>query len=515
MLGIASCKEDEENLEPMRMFQPAGVIASTSGESEVKLSWKTPPNTVAGKVSYSVEVAKDTLFATPIVFTGVTDTTAITITDDKLTPKEFYFARVRTISKDNSGEQSKPLTSNRFSIRGAQLFLDNPVKSTDVSDRAVRLRFTSRTELTKIVLTSATGAPREITLTQADLASGTVLVDNLASKTSYTAEIFAGAKSRGTTTFRTSEPLAGNLIDLRGILNRPGVLQDTLPQIPNGSTVILKRGVTYNITSAISLDKSVTITSGSDLTEQNLASIYMTSNFAITAGSNIDYLVFKDVNMSSDNATSKYVFNINTASTIKTMTFDNVRASMFRGIVRLQTSPVTITDFTVNNSVMDSLGSYGVINVDVVTSKVENIVIKNSTIYKAEKIVTSRNNSTSVLIENVTVNESPLAGGYLVDYSTSPTNNVTNGIKIKNSILGIGKNGSQAIRGVRANAATLVEATGTYTTADYVATSNQIPGVTPYSATSLNLWQDPKNGNFRLKDAAFPGKATAGDPRWR
>jgi hypothetical protein len=515
VIGVASCKEDEENLAPMRMFQPAGVIASTSGESNVKLTWKTPPNTVAGSVTYAVEVAKDTLFATPVVFKGTTDTTGITITDDQITPKQMYFARVKTISKNSSGEESKWLVSNRFSIRGAQLFLDNPVKSSDVSDRAVRLRFTSRTELTKIVLTSETGATREVLLTQADLTSGTVLVDNLAGKTTYTAELFAGTKGRGTTSFRTSEPLAGNLIDLRGITNRPGVLQDTLPQIPNGSTVILKRGLTYNITSAINLDKSVTITSGSDLTVQNLASIYMPSNFSITAGSNIDYLVFKDVNMSSDNATSRYVFNISNASTIKTMTFDNVRASMFRGIVRLQTAPTTITDFTVNNSVLDSLGSYGVINVDVATAKVENIVIKNSTIYKAEKVIVSKNNSTSVLIENVTVNETPLASQYLVDYSTSPTNNVTNGIKIKNSILGIGKAGSQTIRGVRAGTSTLVEATNTYTTADYVATANAIPGVTPYSATSLNLWQDPKNGNFRFKDAAFPGKATAGDPRWR
>ncbi len=519
VFGLASsCKEDEEDLAPMRMFQPGGAISASSGESSVRLSWKTPANTVAGNVTYTVEVAKDTLFQTPVVFTGTTDTTSIVITDDQITVKETYFARIKTNGSDASGGESKWLTSNRFSIRGAQLFIDNPVKVEDITDRGVRLRFIGRAELTKVVLTPTSGAAIEVLLTDADKAAGFVLVDNLVSGLNYQAEIFAGTRGRGNTSFRTKEPLLGIIIDLRGITNNPEILKDTLPDIPNGSTVVLKRGLTYNVSSTILLDKSVTIISGSDLTEQSLATIYFTSNFNTVAGSNIDYLVFKDVNMYSNDATGRYVFNINAASTINTMTFDNVRASMFRGIVRLQSQPTTITDFTITNSILDSLGSYGVINVDVVTSKVENIVISNTTIYKAEKVISSRNNSTSVLIENVTVNESPIATQYLVDYSTAGTNNVTNGIKIRNTILGIGKGGSLAIKGVRANTSTLVEAVNSYSTSDYVLTPTSgfaIPGLIAYPKTSLELWQDPKNGNFRFKDASFPGKATAGDPRWR
>ncbi|WP_240336861.1 DUF5123 domain-containing protein [Rufibacter psychrotolerans] len=519
MLGFVSCKEDDEELEPMRMFQPGGEITAASSESSVDLTWKTPPNTVEDNATYTVEVAKDTLFQTPIVFSGVTDTTKITLTEEQLTVKEIYFARVKTNATEGSAGESKWLTSARFSIRGAQLFLDNPVKSEDLNDRAVRLKFISRPELTRVVLTPVGGGtPVEVALTPANLNEGAVIVDNLAAGTAYTAEIFAGTRSRGTTSLMTKEPLDGIVVDLRGFTERPGVLQDTLPQIPNGSTVILKRGMTYTISSTVNLDKSVTITSGSDLTVPGLASIYFTSNFNVTAGSNIDHLVFKDVNMSSNDATARYVFNINNASTIKTMLFDNVRASMFRGIVRLQSQPTIITDFTVNNSVLDSIGNYGVLTVDVATSQAQNIVISNSTIYKAEKVITSRNNSTSVLIENVTVNESPVMNQYLVDYSTSGTNNVTNGIKVVNTILGIGKAGNQSVKGVRANANTLVEAVNSYSTADYVLapTSNfAIPGLSAYSGTSLSLWQDPKNGDFRFKDANFPGKASTGDPRWR
>lgn len=514
-IGLVSCKEDEEEVAPMRMFQPGGAISASSGESSVQLTWKTPANTPAGSVTYTVEVAKDTLFETPVLFTKMTDTTAITFTDEELTVKEIYFARIKTNGTDNSGGESKWLTSNRFSIRGAQLFIDSPVKTDDVTDGGVRLKFVPRAELTRIVLTDEGGATRDIALTPQHLSTGVILIDNLTGRTTYKAEIFAGTKSRGTTTFRTKEPLAGILVDLRGISGRPEVLQDTITQVPNGSTIILKRGQTYTLSTTTNLDRSVTITSGTDLTEVNLASIYFTSNFNIVAGSNIDHLIFRDVNLASDNATSRYVFNISNASTIKTMLFDNVRAYMFRGIVRLQSAPTTITDFTVNNSVIDSIGSYGVINVDVATAKAENIVIRNSTISRAEKVVASRNNSSSVLIENVTVNESPITGQYLVDYSTSGTNNVDKGIIIRNTILGMGKGGSQTIRGARASTTTLIDGTGTFTTADYVASNNLIPNMSAYSGTSMDLWRNPKNGDFHFKTPGAGGIFAAGDPRWR
>ncbi|KAA3437029.1 DUF5123 domain-containing protein [Rufibacter hautae] len=516
--GLSACNPDdeEEQNDLSRMFMPTGVIGSTTAETQVRLSWK-PALYATGTVTYTVEVAADTLFATPVIFTGVTDTASIVLTDDQIPAKQKFFARVKTNGQENTPE-SKWLVSNGFSIRGVQAFTNVPVNSADVTDRAVRLLFTARPGITRIVVTPAGGTAQEIALSQADLAAGFYIVDNLTSGATYTAEIFAGTKSYGVTTFQTKEPLAGVLVDLRGFVDRPSVLQDTLTQIPNGSTVILKRGVTYTIASEVVLDKSVTITSGSDLTVPGWASIYFTSNFNIATGSNIDHITFKDVILTGSDATAKYVFNINKASTIGSVTFDNVKASMFRSVLRLQSQPTTITNFTITNSVIDSIGSFGVVNVDVATSQIQNIVISNSTISKAEKVIVSRNNSTSVLIENVTVNESPIINQYLVDYSTSGSNEVTNGIKIRNTILGIGKAGNQSVKGVRASTSTLVEAVNSFSTSDYVlaATNNfAIPGLTAYSATSLNLWQDPKNGDFHFKDAAFPGKASAGDPRWR
>jgi hypothetical protein len=272
------------------------------------------------------------------------------------------------------------------------------------------------------------------------------------------------------------------------------------------------------------LDRSVKIKSGDDLMEPSQAILYFTSNFNIKANSNIGFIEFRDVKLYSNSYSDRYVFNINTACSVGSIIFESCTAEIFRGILRTQTNPAIIDNFTVNNCILDSLAGYGVITVDVATSKANNISIKNSTIYKAEKIVTSRGNSNTVVIENCTINEAPAANNYLIDYSTSGTNNVTNGIKVANNIFGAAKLYSTAgVRGIRASASTSIDASNNYTTSDYIlvptvppaAPTPPIPNVISYSGSSTTLWQDPINGNFRIKDNTFAGKNNSGDPRWR
>jgi hypothetical protein len=203
VVGMVSCREEEETLAPLRMFQPAGVIASTSGETNVKLNWKTPPNTVEANVTYTVEVAKDTLFQTPVVLSAQTDSTTITFTDQQLEIKQDYYARVKTNSQGNTPE-SKWLTGSRFRIRGEQIF--NTPLSSEIKHNTAILRWRAATGLTKVVITPNNGAPIEVALTPANLAANSLTLSNLLPSTLYKAEIFAGAISKGLTTFTTKEP---------------------------------------------------------------------------------------------------------------------------------------------------------------------------------------------------------------------------------------------------------------------------------------------------------------------
>ncbi|WP_157579025.1 DUF5123 domain-containing protein [Pontibacter roseus] len=508
------CKKEVDSLDPMRMFTPAGDIKSVSGETQVKLTWNPSLYTTASSgVSYTVEVAADTLFATPVIVTVQTDTAGVVFTDEQLEVRTDYYARIRANALGDRPE-SKTVVSNRFRIRGEQIF--NAMVDSDVIENAVILRWRATPGLTKIVVTptAPAGNPIEVQLTEQDVQAQMKLVEGLRPSTAYTAEIFRNTSSKGTRTFATkAATVGGNIIDLTGIANRPTVLQDTLSQIPSGSTVLLKRGRRYEISSTTNLDRSVTIMSENSFNPE-MAELYFTSNFNFTEGSSIDSVVFKSVALRSDNYSGRYVMNVNKAFTIGKIKFEACRAEVFRGLVRLTAAGTVVNNFSIANSVVDSLSNYAVLTIDNAEVDVKDIRFRNSTFYKIERFLTSKAPSRSVLIENCTFSETPEGSRYLVDYGT---NDVSGGIKVNNSIFGIGKSagGNRAMNGIRAGSGTLIESGSSYITADAVVTADAIPGITTYSGTSFALFRNPKAGDFKLIDANFPGSTNAGDPRWR
>ena len=174
-------------------------------------------------------------------------------------------------------------------------------------------------------------------------------------------------------------------------------------------------------------------------------------------------------------------------------------------------------NYVVDNCVIDSIAGYGIITVDNTTVKADNISITNSTIYKAEKFITSSKQtagSSSVVVANCTFNETLVGSNILIDYGSFT---VTNGITVSNCIFGTVKSGGTNQRDVRASASTTVNAPNSYRTSDYISAgaANDFPGVITYTKSSTQLWQDPINGNFKIIDGSFPGRTNTGDPRWR
>jgi len=517
ILGVvclfSACKKTEPvPAEPARIFKP-GQVAVSSGISTATLKWSAPILSAGKKLSYTVDFSKDSLFS-KVDFSGTSDTTGFVATDEQLQIRQTYFARIKANAFDNQPE-SKWFYSKSFQITGEQIFL--PVQSSDVVDNAVVLKWAASQGITKITLMADGAAAVDYVVTADELTSGRKQIGNLKSNTKYTAEIYKGAKSVGILIFSTKSPLAGNIIDLRNITDRPSVLSDTLGIIPSGSTVLLKRGLTYTLSAILSLDRSVTILSGDDLSNPAQAIISMPSNFNLTAGSIIDFITFKDVTLRGTDYTSKYIFNTTNAATVGKISFDGCRAQIFRGLIRLQSGAMTLGALSITNSIIDSLGSYGVITIDNVSCRVNDITVSNSTIYKADRFIVSKQSSNSINLLNCTFNEVPLGGGsnYLIDYTASLS--VTSGITINNCILGPGKisGTSVVVRGVRASTTTAVTSSNTYVTSDYSAASNAIPGLIVYSGTAAALWNKPFSGDFKIKDTSFAGLATAGDPRWR
>lgn len=513
-----ACEDDVEKLEPMRMFTPAGDVRAVSGETQVKLTWPASLYTTnSSGATYTVEVAEDSLFQTPVILSVQTDTAGVVFTDEQLEVRQKYFARVKANALGDRAESKNWAVSSGFMIRGEQIF--EALLNSAITDRGVLLKWRERQGLTRIVLTpqntagEPAGEPIEVELTDEDRAARTRLVTGLAASTTYRAVIFRENRLMGYLTFTTNAPVVGNIIDLTSFTQRPSVLEDTLLQIESGSIVVLKKGVTYTISSSLDLDRSVTIMSENTVNSDK-ATIFFTSNFNIAEGSQIDSVVFKDVVMRSNDYGGKYVFNIDNASTVGTIKFESSHAEIFRGIARIKTGGITINNFIITNSIIDSLSNYGVLTVDNAGATVNNILFRNSTFYKIERPIVSKSGASSIIIENSTFNDAPEASRYLIDFGS---NDVSGGIIFRNNIVGRGKKVGEenAVKGIRAGSSTLITSSGSYATSDYNATGNQIPNLTVYSGTATDLFQNPKNGNFTIKDPNFAGAGSAGDPRWR
>ena len=509
VLTLAACKKTEQLTGPDRLFRPVLKDALASDGNWIAVSWEP----IKDAVSYTVELSKDS-FRT-ILSSANVDTTYYLF--DNLKWEQLYQVQVKANAKDSS-------KNSKFSNLGAiktprfPTILNIPGIS-DISDNAVRVSWTnSGATVTsiKILKASDSSVVKDITLSGTDVTNQYRIVSGLSGSNGYIIFLYSGTSVRGWANFTTTAALSGNLIDLRDITGRPSVLLDTLPVVPSGSIILLKRGESYTISSTANLNKSITILSGTDLLNPNQAVISLPNNFNITSGSTIDSIMFKDVKLVGTDYASKYVFNINTACNIGKIGFDACRIEIMRGVLRTQSQAAVIGTYSINNCIIDSIAGYGIVTVDVASSKVDNIIVQNSTIYKAEKFITSSKptaGSVSVLVSNCTFNEMLTGSNTYIDYGSM---NVLNGITVSNCIFGVGKGGSTTLRDIKVGSGTSVNASNNYRTSDYVSSgTNDLPNIIVYTKPSTQIWQDPVNGNFKIIDASFPGKSGTGDPRWR
>jgi hypothetical protein len=511
LLVLNACKKTDIET-PTRLFRPVVAGQLSTENNSIIASWQK----IKSATNYQVQVSRDTFKTIDVTLSVDSSTVKV----NSLKWDQQYQIQVRAIASDTT-LNSKWSYLGDIKVPKFPSILTAP-KLTDFTDEAIRVSWiNSGATVTSIKLLKPTDSSlvREVALTGTDVNNQYKIISGLASNTAYLVMLYSGTTLRGYDIYKTTAPLTGTIVDLRNITDRPSVLADTLPLVDAGSTILLKKGMTYNIASAISLSKSVTITSGSDLTVTDPAKIYFTSNFNFAAGSNIDYIDFKDVYMYSDNYGTRYMFNTTASANIGRISLDNVKAEIFRGLVRLQSGTVSIGNFNISNSIVDSIKEYGILTAGVATTKVDNISLTNSTFYKMEKFISSTtagSTSSAVTIQNCTLSEVPLGGGsnYLIDYNT---NNVSGGITIKNCIIGAAKSGgtSMQVRGVRYASSGTADGSGSYGTSDYLVSANAISNLTSYTKKSTEIWQDPANGNFKIIDASFPGKSTAGDPRWR
>jgi hypothetical protein len=502
----ASCKKATDLTAP-RLFKPVPDAELKVDSNTIVASWQK----IAGATAYEIQLSRDT-FQT-INASMVLDTNVAVV--KKLFFNQLYQVQVRSIAADTT-------MNSKWSSLGAIKTLSSILKVPgldDITYNSVRVRWVTKgapVTAIKIIKTADSSLIASVPLSAGDVTNEYKIISGLEMSNKYTIFLYSGQDERGYVDFSTKAPFSGAVIDLTSFTGRPGVLADTLPVIPSGSTVLLKRGETYNISSTITLSKSLTIMSAPDLLTTQQARIYFTSNFVFGAGASIDYVTFSDVYMVSDNYGARFVFNNSNSANVGKISFMNSRVEIFRGIVRLQAGTTTVNDLVIDNCIIDSIGSYAMVNIQIATTRINNISITNSTIYKVEGVISSAQPSTTVLISDCTFNEAPLGNNKnaYVDYGA---NNVTAGVTVSNCIFGIGKNsaGNITVKGIKVGTGTTIAPSNNYRTQDYKSGGNDIPNVFLYNRPSTQLWVDPAKGNFQIADITFPGRNSTGDPRWR
>lgn len=512
-ITISSCKkEDDTPAEAARIFKPSDVKV-TAGETLAKLTWTTPLMATSKALKYTIDFSTDSLFST-IKYTTTADTAGVTVTEDNLSVRTKYYARVKANATDTQPE-SKYVRSSSFQLSGTQFFRDD---LTDPAVNTVTFFYKTLPQGAKIVLTPETGTTVTVTLTAADILAKTYTATGLLPNTKYSAELFVGAKSYGYVTFTTLETVVYTIQ-----IGPADNLATTIANAADKAVIGLADG-TYNLTAAVTLSgKTITLRSISNnpaATKVNFKGFTLLGTGAGLKVVGIDFdgttnsaTYFADLTSASSNAT---------AAAFTSITADNCRIhGIATGIVRGDRSTVNnysigdisfnkclIYDVTVNNYYMFHLNKLLFKSLSVTKSTLYNFspgLVNCTTVISAAPTIT---------FEYCTINNAGGSSMYL--FLTAGSNPVS--FSMKNSIIANTPKAGLIPGLVNATSTTTISYNNSFNLTDG-SNGNLVFPASAIGAKTINLGWTATTTNFKLAAdspllTASSSGGAIGDPRW-
>ncbi|WP_308991062.1 DUF5123 domain-containing protein [Mariniflexile litorale] len=525
-------KDDEQTYDKTRLFRPVlNQNLFANGNTIVVNMGK-----LKGAVGYTIEVSRDTF--TTVEYTILTDTNYVEINKNTVGEELFWNSIYQVRATAHEAEALFDSKISDFGSVRTQRFpsiLFQP-KSYDVIDTSARLAWEPLGDAITGIKVFAPNDLRletplfpEATVTQEEFEAGETFVTGLQPNTTYQIAIYAGTELKGWVNYTTKvadiDPNGPGVIDIRAD-ESPSAVNTALSSAPEGAIILVKRGITYDMPST-AFDKSVTIRAAYGFGKQK-AKLFKDGNMNIASGIPIGYIRFVDLEVRGANYGGNYAFNHNSNNlNIGEILFDNCEVGTMRGIMRLRGDNVSINNFEIRNTVVDSIGGYGLLTCDTdgaTAATINNIKFTNSTFNKIEMGIQSRTPSQSLIIESCTFANINTIFRYR---GGNGNNDVTNGIEIKNTIFGhkwdpTGKlsGADLAVIGSESNGlgGTNFTVINTYTTTDFLFVSGKEIAEIPIGnagTSQKDLWIDPEKNDFNFLNANFLGKTSAGDPRWR
>ncbi len=511
ILALPACKKTGLQTDgggPDRLFRPTISGTLLSDGNYITAAWEK----VTGAVSYTIQLSRDTFKTIDVKYT--IDSTHITFLN--LYWEKLYQIQIRANAADTT-KSSKMGLLGIIKTAKFPTILNTPGLN-DLTDEAVRVSWTtSGAPVTDIkILKTDSSVQTSVSLSQHDRDTAFREIHGLPANTSFIIFLYSGSTVRGWANFTTKTTLTGNIVDLRNISGRPAVLTDTLPIIPAGSIVLLKRDETYTVlNSSYVFTKSVTIMTGSGLSG-GPARISMSYNFDMNG--TFDSLHFENLILSKAGTSgANYFMNVSFAAKVGTMTFESITTEgvFDNSFIRLKTTGDEVTNLNINNCVIDSFGlglKYPIVYAGTPGMVFTNVKITNSTFNSIYYFVRQDNTlpASSLVVNKCTFNDAINQGGTFINYSTFPAT-----FTISNSIFGKTADSTNA-KFMTASAP--VTFSNCYSTRDCAFSSSKITaftsGITAYTGYAPALFTDPTISNFKIKDGTFAGKSSAGDPRW-
>ena len=516
MIGILSqfACNDEEDLGPApRLFRPIAEVDNSIDNTLIAYF-----KAIEGVVSYQGEISMDSTFATVEQSVTVSpDTAEFTFEGTKYAYIQFsnllaaqnYFIRIKAIHVDPS------MNSEYFEVAAEtyNIFV-NPTDK-EILDVAFKAKWDVGGELLSKIEVRHTETDELVAtywVLDAENESRVKIIDGLEGSSDYNVFLYSGDRLRGKGNITTKPAIEGPVVDLR-FTESNTALWDVISTVESGHTILLKRGSTQIFPSAREISGSITVMSGYDFVDE-LAHIDLQGNpLTIPMNSHVDKIVFQDVAVTSDFEGDSYFFYLEDDRNIGTVEFNNISSQGHRGFFRVYGSNVSVDSLNINNCVIDSLREYGITHMDGATATINHINIKNSTFYYVIRPHYNRSAGVSenntITYENCTFYNTPDNGRWWFDYSTGTD------VTIKNCIFG--KTEKLLSDGtpywIKENTVSLT-LQSSYMTNDFSPVSEPAPDLIPYSNSSYDLFTDPDNHDFTIKDGGFSGATSAGDPRW-
>ena len=192
-LTLTSCLEEPkiEATMPSQLFRP---ISFTGNVDVVTVSFNWAP---IKNASYLLEISTDE-FAQNVTSVAIDQQSSFVMSD--LRSQTRYSARIKAVSKD-SGVSDSDYQTLAFTTGLENIFFK--IDTAQITTETVDLFWESQKKVTSLEVLNGETLLKKITLTDAQIQTGNLLVEGLAADETYTFRIFNGDILRGTTTSRT------------------------------------------------------------------------------------------------------------------------------------------------------------------------------------------------------------------------------------------------------------------------------------------------------------------------